>query len=156
MVSLAPVSLPLLQSATCFMHEFWPDLEHIPLAPDDPQLQAEFSKILPASCALLLQGSRICYIRVDEVGGWVGGHQPCYTCTSCKVLLPAATSWQCTNLLRARHCQLVVPTAPPPSHPPACLPARARRLPPVQGKAMYSHALCRRCPRLPRLMTCWC
>jgi hypothetical protein len=72
MVSLAPVSLPLLQSATCIMHEFWPDLEHIPLAPDDPQLQAEFSKILPASCALLLQGSRICYIRVDEVGGWVG------------------------------------------------------------------------------------
>jgi hypothetical protein len=55
------------------MHEFWPDLQHTQLAPDDPQLQAEFSKILPASCARLLQGSRICYIRVDEVGGWVGG-----------------------------------------------------------------------------------
>ena len=55
------------------MHEFWPDLQHTQLAPDDPQLQAEFSKILPASCARLLPGSRICYIRVDEVGGGVGG-----------------------------------------------------------------------------------
>ena len=54
------------------MHEFWPDLQHTPLVPDDPQLQAEFSKILPAVCARLVQGSRICYIRVDEVGGWVG------------------------------------------------------------------------------------
>jgi hypothetical protein len=71
------------------MHEFWPDLQHTQLAPDDPQLQAEFSKILPASCARLLQGSRICYIRVDEVGG----SQPCAACTSCKVPLPAAVNY---------------------------------------------------------------
>ena len=52
------------------MYEFWPDLQHTLLLPGkgaDAELQADFSQNLPAWCARMAHGTRMCYIRVDEV-----------------------------------------------------------------------------------------
>ena len=57
-----------LQAAACFMIEFYkgPGLDHEPLT-DDEELQADFDAVPPASCARLVHGTSICYIRVDVV-----------------------------------------------------------------------------------------
>jgi hypothetical protein len=53
------------------LYEFWPELEQHNVTRDAP-LQEELSKELLAACAVMVQHTRICYIRVDKVGGWVG------------------------------------------------------------------------------------
>ena len=64
-----PFFPPLLQSTQCFLYEFWPELEQHNVT-QEAGLQEELSKELLAACAVMVQDTRICYIRVDKVG-WV-------------------------------------------------------------------------------------
>ena len=59
--------LDFYKSAQCFMYEFWPELQPRNASADDAVLQARLSMVLPATCAHLLGGTRICYIRADKV-----------------------------------------------------------------------------------------
>lgn len=57
--------LDFYKSTQCFLYEFWPELEQHNVTRDAP-LQEELSKELLAACAVMVQHTRICYIRVDK------------------------------------------------------------------------------------------